>query len=78
MKIVVDAMGGDFAPQNVIAGVVDAVKEYKTSFTLVGLKDRIEEELKKSNRKNNGGKRKMSKSSLGLKTHHYRTIITFD
>ena len=47
MKIVVDAMGGDFAPQNVVAGVVDAVKEYNVSVTLVGLKDRIEEELKK-------------------------------
>ena len=47
MKIVVDAMGGDFAPQNVVAGAVDAVKEYKVCVTLVGLSDRIEEELKK-------------------------------
>ena len=37
MKIVVDAMGGDFAPQNVVAGVVEAVKEYKVSVTLVGI-----------------------------------------
>ena len=42
MKIVVDAMGGDFAPQNVVAGVVDAVKEYKVCVTLVGLTDAIE------------------------------------
>ena len=47
MKIVVDAMGGDFAPQNVVAWVVDAVKEYKVSVTLVGIKERVEEELKK-------------------------------
>ncbi len=47
MKIVVDAMGGDFAPQNVIAGVVDAVKEYKVNVTLVGPLDAIEAELKK-------------------------------
>ena len=47
MKIVVDAMGGDFAPQNVVAGVVEAVKEYKVGVTLVGLSDRITEELKK-------------------------------
>jgi len=47
MKIVVDAMGGDFAPQNVVAGVVDAVKQYKVSVTLVGLTDAIEAELKK-------------------------------
>jgi glycerol-3-phosphate acyltransferase PlsX len=47
MKIVVDAMGGDFAPQNVVTGVVDAVKQYKVSVTLVGIQERIEEELKK-------------------------------
>ena len=47
MKIVVDAMGGDYAPQNVVAGVVDAVKEYKVCVTLVGLSDAIELELKK-------------------------------
>ena len=47
MKIVVDAMGGDFAPQNVVAGVIDAVKEYNVSVTLVGIRERIEEELKK-------------------------------
>ena len=47
MKIVVDAMGGDFAPQNVIAGVVDAVKEYGVTVTLVGQKEPIERELKK-------------------------------
>jgi glycerol-3-phosphate acyltransferase PlsX len=47
MKIVVDAMGGDFAPQNVVAGVVEAIKEYNVSVTLVGLKDSIELELKK-------------------------------
>ena len=47
MKIVVDAMGGDFAPQNVVAGVVEAVNEYKVTVTLVGIQERIEEELKK-------------------------------
>ena len=39
MKIVVDAMGGDFAPQNVVAGAVDAVKEYNVCVTLVGLRE---------------------------------------
>ena len=47
MRIVVDAMGGDFAPENVVAGVVEAVKEYQADVTLVGLSDRIEQELKK-------------------------------
>lgn len=47
MKIVVDAMGGDFAPANVVEGVVEAVKEYQVSVALVGQADRITEELKK-------------------------------
>jgi glycerol-3-phosphate acyltransferase PlsX len=47
MKIVVDAMGGDYAPQNVVAGVIEAIKEYNVTIVLVGIKDRVEEELKK-------------------------------
>lgn len=47
MRIVVDAMGGDHAPANVIAGVVDAVKEFPVDITLVGIKDQVESLLKK-------------------------------
>ena len=47
MKIVVDAMGGDHAPQAVIAGVVDAVKEFNIHIALVGVKAQVQEELKK-------------------------------
>ncbi|MDE1920531.1 MAG: phosphate acyltransferase PlsX [Candidatus Omnitrophica bacterium] len=47
MKIVVDAMGGDFAPQNVVAGAVEAVKEYGVAVVLVGISERIDQELKK-------------------------------
>ncbi len=47
MKIVVDAMGGDHAPANVIAGVVEAVKEYPVTITLVGIEDRVKAELAK-------------------------------
>ncbi|MDE2223261.1 MAG: phosphate acyltransferase PlsX [Candidatus Omnitrophica bacterium] len=47
MKIVVDAMGGDFAPQNVIAGALDAVKDYQVPVTFVGPSVTIEAELKK-------------------------------
>ena len=47
MKIVVDAMGGDFAPENVIAGAVEALKEFKVTIVLVGIQERIEAELKK-------------------------------
>ena len=47
MKIVVDAMGGDHAPENVIAGVVEALQEYNVTIVLVGIKERIESELQK-------------------------------
>ncbi len=47
MKIVIDAMGGDYAPENVIAGVVEAIKEFQVSIALVGQQDRVEAELKK-------------------------------
>ena len=47
MKIVVDAMGGDFAPENVITGVIEAIKEFNVPIALIGLQDRIELELKK-------------------------------
>ncbi|HPN89124.1 MAG TPA: phosphate--acyl-ACP acyltransferase, partial [Candidatus Omnitrophota bacterium] len=45
MKIVVDAMGGDFAPKAVIKGVVDAVKEFDVTVVLVGIKEDIIVEL---------------------------------
>lgn len=47
MRIVVDAMGGDYAPQNVIAGVVDAVKEFDVTITLVGIEDQVKAHLAK-------------------------------
>ena len=47
MKIVVDAMGGDHAPENVVAGAVDAVNAYRVPVALVGIAQRVEAELKK-------------------------------
>ncbi|MBF0486291.1 MAG: phosphate acyltransferase PlsX [Candidatus Omnitrophica bacterium] len=47
MRIVVDAMGGDHAPANVVAGVVAAVKEFPVTITLVGMGDRVKTELSK-------------------------------
>jgi len=47
LKIVVDAMGGDYAPQAVIAGVVDAVKELDVQIVLVGVQQQVEAELSK-------------------------------
>lgn len=45
MKIVVDAMGGDYAPKAIIEGVIEAVKEFDVSIVLIGLQDVIEKEL---------------------------------
>ena len=47
MKIAVDAMGGDYAPEEIVKGAVMAAKEYGTEITLVGPQERIEEELAK-------------------------------
>lgn len=47
MKIAVDAMGGDYAPQVVVEGVVWAARELDISIILVGDKIRIEDELSK-------------------------------
>lgn len=49
MKIIVDAMGGDNAPSEIVKGVIDAVKEYDIEVILVGLEDSINKELKKYN-----------------------------
>ncbi len=45
MKLVVDAMGGDHAPQAIIAGVIDAVKEFDVTIALVGPQETVEKEL---------------------------------
>jgi len=40
-------MGGDFAPQAVVEGVVDAVKDLDVNIVLVGIESQVREELKK-------------------------------
>jgi glycerol-3-phosphate acyltransferase PlsX len=47
LKIIVDAMGGDHAPEAVIAGVAEALKEFDVQITLTGIKEQVEAELKK-------------------------------
>jgi len=47
MKIAVDAMGGDYAPEEIIKGAVMAAREYSTEIILVGPQARIEGELTK-------------------------------
>ncbi|MGD0336507.1 MAG: phosphate acyltransferase PlsX [Candidatus Omnitrophota bacterium] len=48
MKIIVDAMGGDHAPEVVIEGTIAAVKEYGAEIILTGDEPRINALLKKA------------------------------
>jgi glycerol-3-phosphate acyltransferase PlsX len=45
MKIAVDAMGGDFAPQVIVEGAVLAAKRYGVKVVLVGDEDQVSKEL---------------------------------
>jgi phosphate acyltransferase len=47
MKIVVDAMGGDHAPEAIVEGAVLAAREYETPIILTGLSGKIQTELDK-------------------------------
>ena len=45
MKIAVDAMGGDFAPEQVVFGAIRAAKKYDCEIVLVGDEAKIREVL---------------------------------
>jgi glycerol-3-phosphate acyltransferase PlsX len=47
MKIVLDAMGGDNAPEATVAGAVQAAREFSLAIILVGREDVISQELAK-------------------------------
>jgi len=53
MKLAVDAMGGDFAPRNIVAGAVDALREqdHITRLFLVGDAESVEVELSRGGRR---------------------------
>lgn len=48
MRIAVDAMGGDYAPAQIVLGAVAAVQKYECDIVLVGDREKIEAELKKA------------------------------
>lgn len=58
-RIAVDAMGGDFAPAEIVKGAVWAAQDYNVAIELVGQVDKIQEVLneiaKKGIRSNRGG-----------------------
>ena len=47
MKIAVDGMGGDYAPEEVVKGAVSAAREYGVQITLVGPSETMAKELAK-------------------------------
>ena len=49
MKIILDAMGGDNAPEAPVLGTIEAAKVFGTQITLVGRGEDILEVLKKHN-----------------------------
>ncbi len=69
MKIAVDAMGGDHAPQNIVAGAVAALRENRqvSRLFLVGDKTRVEAELQK-----------LSFADSRLQVVHASEVITMD
>ena len=48
MKIILDAMGGDNAPEAVVLGAVDAAKDFNTEIILVGRGEEILAAMKKN------------------------------
>lgn len=67
MRIALDAMGGDFAPQNLVEGAILANREWGIQTILVGQKNAIEPYLQ------NNGYRKEA-----IKIHHTDEIIGMD
>ena len=45
MRIAMDAMGGDYAPQEVVKGAVEAAHEYDIEIVLVGPSETVQKEL---------------------------------
>src|SRR5574344_1706886 len=49
-RIAIDAMGGDHAPEEIVAGAVWAAADYGVAIELVGKQDKIEQELDRINK----------------------------
>ena len=49
-RIAIDAMGGDYAPEEIVAGALWAAADYGVAIELVGKQDKIEQEIEKVGR----------------------------
>ena len=68
MKIAVDAMGGDYAPEQIVFGAVRAAKKYGCEIVLVGDEPQIREVLKRED----------GWEKLGITIHHTTQVIEMD
>ncbi len=48
MKIIIDAMGGDNAPEQIVVGALQAAKEFKVQLTLVGRGEEILDSMRRN------------------------------
>ncbi|MBQ9614786.1 MAG: phosphate acyltransferase PlsX [Selenomonadaceae bacterium] len=68
MKIAVDAMGGDFAPEQIVFGAVRAARKYECEIVLVGDEEKIRAVLK----------HEKDWEQLGITIHHASEVIGMD
>ncbi|MFQ3611166.1 MAG: phosphate acyltransferase PlsX [Fimbriimonadales bacterium] len=66
MTIAVDAMGGDYAPQEIVAGALESARQVSFDIVLVGDTEQVEPLLPKRGRPDN------------LHLHHASQVITMD
>lgn len=82
-RIAVDAMGGDHAPHEIVAGAVWAAYEYDVAIELVGKQDKIEQELELIKQKGietkagglRGKRIKVDPDKLDIKITHAAEVI---
>ena len=84
VRIAVDAMGGDYAPKEIVEGAVWAAYEYDVAIELVGKQDQIEQELQRIKKEGvrdrrtfffMPGKIKVDPSTLDIKITHAPEVI---
>lgn len=65
MKIAIDAMGGDFAPEQIVLGAIEAAKEYGCEIVLVGDESKIKTILDQN----------VNQGKLDISIHHASDVI---
>ena len=81
-RIAIDAMGGDYAPKEIVEGAVWAALDYGVAIELVGKQDQIEHELERIKKEGVCDSRsifpvkiKVDPSKLDIKITHAPEVI---